>query len=53
MMRDVFDYESPLGWLGRFADVLFLRSYMARLLTQRAKIIKAVAEATGAKSNEQ
>jgi ligand-binding SRPBCC domain-containing protein len=37
MMRDVFDYESPLGWLGRFADVLFLRSYMARLLTNPRK----------------
>jgi ligand-binding SRPBCC domain-containing protein len=46
VMRDVFDYGSPFGWLGRFADVLFLRSYMARLLTLRARIIKLAAEAT-------
>jgi ligand-binding SRPBCC domain-containing protein len=46
VMRDVFDYGSPFGWLGRFADVLFLRSYMARLLTRRAHIIKLAAEAT-------
>jgi ligand-binding SRPBCC domain-containing protein len=46
IMRDVFNYESPFGWLGRLADVLFLRSYMVRLLTRRAKIIKLAAEAT-------
>ena len=44
-MRDVFDYESPFGWLGRYADRLFLRSYMVRLLAQRASIIKVAAEA--------
>jgi ligand-binding SRPBCC domain-containing protein len=46
VMRDVFDYGSPFGWFGRFADILFLRSYMARLLTRRARIIKLAAEAT-------
>jgi hypothetical protein len=45
-MRDVFDYGSPFGWLGRFADAVFLRSYLARFLTQRARIIKLAAEAT-------
>jgi hypothetical protein len=45
-MRDVFDYESPFGWLGRLADVLFLRSYMLGLLARRAKVIKLAAEVT-------
>ena len=45
LMRDVFDYDSPLGWLGTCADHLFLRSYMARLLSKRARVIKEVAEA--------
>ena len=44
-MRDVFDYETPFGWLGTHADRLFLRSYMVRLLAQRASIIKIAAEA--------
>ena len=47
IMRDVFDYESPFGWLGRLADALFLRSYMASLLQRRATIIKQAAESTG------
>ena len=46
IMRDVFDYESPFGWLGRLADVVFLRSYMLGLLARRAKIIKLAAEVT-------
>jgi ligand-binding SRPBCC domain-containing protein len=44
IMRDVFNYDSPFGWLGRFADRLFLRSYMAKFLTRRAGIIKLIAE---------
>jgi len=44
IMRDVFDYESPLRWLGRCADFVFLRSYMAGLLERRARVIKETAE---------
>jgi ligand-binding SRPBCC domain-containing protein len=44
IMRDVFDYESPFGWLGRIADALFLRSYLEGLLTRRARVIRMVAE---------
>jgi ligand-binding SRPBCC domain-containing protein len=46
-MIDVFEYRSPLGPLGRMADVLFLRGYMRSLLTMRNQHIKAAAEATG------
>ena len=43
-MRDVFDYESPLGILGRLADILFLKRYMRSLLAGRNQVIKATAE---------
>ncbi|HEY7351975.1 MAG TPA: SRPBCC family protein [Terriglobales bacterium] len=44
VMRDVFDYESPLGLLGSLADRLFLKQYMRSLLEWRNKLIKQVAE---------
>jgi ligand-binding SRPBCC domain-containing protein len=44
LMTDIFDYTSPLGPLGRLADVLFLRSYMERLLLRRNEYIKNSAE---------
>lgn len=44
-MRDVFDYESPLGLLGRLADVCVLKLYMSSLLRKRAVVIKTTAEA--------
>ena len=33
LMRDVFDYDSPLGYLGKLADTLFLESYMRSFLS--------------------
>lgn len=44
LMRDVFDYRSPFGAAGRIADRLFLRRYMERLLTERARVIQRAAE---------
>ena len=44
VMVDIFDYTAPLGPLGRLADALFLRAYMARLLAERNRVIKAAAE---------
>lgn len=43
-MKDIFDYTSPLGFLGRFADRLFLKRYMIKLLTERNQVIKEYAE---------
>jgi ligand-binding SRPBCC domain-containing protein len=43
-MTDVFDYEAPLGWVGRLADGLFLEAYMRGLLERRARVIKGAAE---------
>jgi hypothetical protein len=50
-MRDVFDYESPYGWLGRCVDGFFLRRYMVELLRRRAYIIKMAAEQTAEDTN--
>jgi ligand-binding SRPBCC domain-containing protein len=44
LMRDVFLFESPLGILGRMADVFFLTRYMKAFLTERNGILKRVAE---------
>jgi ligand-binding SRPBCC domain-containing protein len=44
LMTDVFTFESPLGLLGRLANILFLKSYMKRLLVKRNEIIKQAAE---------
>jgi ligand-binding SRPBCC domain-containing protein len=44
IMRDVFVYESPLGWLGKLADWLFLKKYMTDLLVKRNLVIKEEAE---------
>jgi ligand-binding SRPBCC domain-containing protein len=43
-MTDVFEFTSPLGFLGRLADYLFLERYMAKLLLKRNEELKAIAE---------
>lgn len=44
LMSDVFDYTSPLGFLGKVADKLFLQKYMTGLLEKRNLTIKEFAE---------
>nr|WP_145164576.1 SRPBCC family protein [Paenibacillus terrae] len=44
LMIDKFDYTSPFGPLGKLTDVMFLRSYMERLLIRRNEYIKNKAE---------
>ena len=44
IMRDRFDYASPLGPLGRLADRLFLAAYLTRLLERRNDAIRTIAE---------
>ena len=44
VMRDRFEFESPLGILGRVADWLFLTSYMRRFLVRRNAMLKQLAE---------
>ncbi len=44
LMKDVFDYDSPLGILGKIADALFLEKYMREILTERNQTIKKITE---------
>lgn len=44
LMIDIFDYKSPLGFLGKLADTLFLENYMRDLLYHRNQIVKEFAE---------
>ena len=44
VMRDVFDFDSPLGPLGRLANFLFLTRYMRKFLSVRNTALKATAE---------
>jgi len=44
LMRDVFDYASPLWVLGKLVDALGLKNYMKNLLTERNRLIKKTAE---------
>jgi ligand-binding SRPBCC domain-containing protein len=46
VMMDAFDYDPPLGLLGRLGDWLFLKSYMTQLLKERNQVIKTIAEST-------
>jgi len=46
-MKDVFDFTSPLGLLGRMAEALFLESYMRRFIIERNDVIKKTAEGEG------
>ena len=44
LLRDGFRFAAPLGPLGRIAEALVLRRYMARFLAARNAVIKEVAE---------
>lgn len=44
LMTDIFDYNSPLGILGKIADVLFLKNYLKRFLEKRNETILQFAE---------
>lgn len=43
-MTDIFTFSSPLGVLGRLADIIFLKRYMRNLLIERNAVIKRYAE---------
>ncbi|GAB3909675.1 SRPBCC family protein [Mucilaginibacter boryungensis] len=44
IMTDYFEFESPLGFLGRLADKLMMKAYLTQLLLKRNKTIKETAE---------
>lgn len=44
LMKDIFIFKSPLGFLGTFFNFLILENYMKGFLIERNQIIKEVAE---------
>lgn len=44
LMIDVFQFESPLGILGKLVNRIFLTAYMCNLLVHRNEVIKKEAE---------
>ncbi|GAB3222991.1 hypothetical protein GCM10027346_01530 [Hymenobacter seoulensis] len=56
VMRDVFEFESPLGWLGQLTDALVLKRYLRGFLQARCAVLKHYAETDAGKQflpNEQ
>ena len=43
-MKDVFDWQSPLGPLGVLVDTLFVKRHLRKLFEARNLIMKEVAE---------
>lgn len=44
LIKDAFDFDSPLGILGKIADFLFVESHLREMLEERNKLIKRIAE---------
>lgn len=44
IMRDVFMFESPLGFLGKIANRVILERYLTNFLEERNLVIKQIAE---------
>lgn len=44
IMKDRFEFEAPLGFIGRFAEKVFLTSYLKKFLMNRNQFIKETAE---------
>jgi ligand-binding SRPBCC domain-containing protein len=44
VMVDRFEFSSPLGFLGRIVDQVFLKNYMRRFIEKRNAILKHTAE---------
>lgn len=46
IMTDIFDFESPLGIIGKMFNKVFLKNYMKNFLLERNKLIKTTAESS-------
>lgn len=47
IMTDEFDFKAPLGFLGKIAEVIFLKNYLKNFISERNQLIKACAESDG------
>ncbi|MFN1215697.1 SRPBCC family protein [Chryseobacterium kwangjuense] len=46
LMTDVFEFESPLGIIGKLFNHFFLKDYMRKFLLERNALIKKMAESS-------
>lgn len=46
-MIDIFEFKSPLGILGKIANMIFLKKYMTKFLLTKNQELKKVAETEG------
>lgn len=44
IMKDQFEYESPMGFIGELFNKLVLKAYMKRFLIERNEVIKTISE---------
>jgi len=44
IMIDIFEFQSPFGFIGKIFDRIFLKSYMKKFLLKRNQLIKSTAE---------
>jgi ligand-binding SRPBCC domain-containing protein len=44
IMKDIFEFQSPLGLIGKLVDKIFMTKYLENFLTERNIIIKEFAE---------
>ena len=44
MMIDHFEFASPMGIVGKFFDIIFLKNYLRNFLLDRNRMIRETAE---------
>ncbi|PJJ67489.1 SRPBCC family protein [Chryseobacterium geocarposphaerae] len=44
IMTDIFEFQSPLGIIGKIFNTIYLKNYMKNFLLERNKLIKETAE---------
>ena len=47
IMKDVLEFYSPFGWLGKMVDICFMKNYLQKFLMERNQVIKEFAEGDG------
>lgn len=50
IMKDVFNFQSPFGFIGKLVDKIILKNYLEKLLINRNSVIKEYAESEKWKS---
>ncbi|UTX50171.1 SRPBCC family protein [Chryseobacterium sp. MA9] len=46
LMTDIFEFESPLGIIGKLFNAVFLTGYLKKFLLKRNEMIKTIAESS-------